>query len=88
MGDSVPKITTGSISKVKGKEKQVVYFVHLNGSPEPSLVVKGELPEMGPKGSNNIETSIKWSSKLMKNVNNEAVNTKKMSENSRNSKRR
>jgi hypothetical protein len=61
-------ITPGSITQMGGLSKRPVYFLNLNGSPNPSIVVKGDTA--------GADVSIKWGSKLMKNVNNDQVNTK------------
>ncbi|MGE5570340.1 MAG: hypothetical protein ACM3S5_14990 [Rhodospirillales bacterium] len=57
-----------------GLNRRPVYFLTLQPSTTPNLVVKGET--RGAAGSP--EVSIHWSSKLMKNVNNKLVNTKIM----------
>jgi hypothetical protein len=67
-------ITPGSITGITGLMRQTVFFLNLNNSPAPTLVVKGE-PWFRHQG---LEVSIKWSSKLMKSVNNQLVNTKIM----------
>jgi len=63
-------ITPGSITAMAGLDTRPVYFVCLNGAAQPTLVVKGD--------TGGADVSIKWGSKLMKNVNNELVNTKIM----------
>jgi hypothetical protein len=83
MSGSVPMITTGSISEVTGLTRRPVYFLKLNNSPTPNLVVKGEKAFVGmEKDSPGIveqaNISIKWGSKLMKNVQHRMVNTKLM----------
>ena len=70
MAGTVPVITPGSITAMTGLTKRPVYFLSLNGSPTPNLVVKGDAA--------GADVSIKWGSKLMKNVNDDQVNTKIM----------
>ncbi len=61
-----------------GLSSRPVYFLRLNGASDPNVVVKGE-PATAPFATTDeVKTSIKWGSKLMKNVNNESVNTKIM----------
>lgn len=72
MSGTVPNITPNSITGMSANESRPVYFLHMGGSPQPTLTVKGE-----PKKDDG-EISIKWSSKLMKNVNDPQVNTKIM----------
>jgi hypothetical protein len=72
MANTVPTITPGSITRIKGQEAHPVYFVNLNHSMTPNLVVKGERAQGLQEGA----TSIKWGSKIMKNVNNSLVDTK------------
>jgi hypothetical protein len=74
---SVPEITAGSITEMTALDRRPVYFLKVHPSSIKNVVVKGEgggtiaLPADAP-------LSIKWSSKLMKHVNNERVNTKIM----------
>jgi hypothetical protein len=72
MSGTVPNITPNSITGMSANEQRPVYFLHMGGSAQPTLTVKGE-----PKKDDG-EISIKWSSKLMKNVNDQQVNTKIM----------
>ena len=76
MANSVPVIQ-GNFSVDRGMDDHPVYFLTVNGT---QLVVKGEA-----KGSTGYDRSdqdtalsIKWGSKLMKNVNDRLVNTKIM----------
>lgn len=71
--NTVPIITPALITGMSGNDQRPVYFVHLGGSATPTLTVKGEAKK------DDGEISIKWSSKLMKNVNDQQVNTKVMS---------
>lgn len=77
MAGTVPAIPPRSITQIIGLPARPVFFVHLNNSVNPSLVIKGE-----PKAGAGIlsdadrEISVAWSSKIMKNVNNDQVNTK------------
>jgi hypothetical protein len=77
MAGTVPTITPGSITAIRGLAKRPVYFLNLNGAAQPNLVVKGE-DALVHISDADAEISIKWTSKLMKNVNNTAVNTKIM----------
>ena len=72
MSGTVPMITPNSITGMSANEQRPVYFLHMNNSAQPTLTVKGE-----PRKDDG-EISIKWSSKLMKNVNDPQVNTKIM----------
>jgi hypothetical protein len=72
MAGTVPIITPGSITGLSGKQDRPVFFVKLNGSATPNLVIKGDAVKP------HSEVSIKWGSKLMKNVQNSLVNTKIM----------
>mgnify|MGYP005810676607 CR=1 FL=1 len=76
--NSVLPIQQGSITGITGLEKRPVYFLRLNGAAQPNLVVKGDARNGSHPGITDAEAlvSIKWSSKLMKNVNNTLVNTK------------
>lgn len=78
---TVPTITPGSITGMSGLTSRPVYFLRLNGSTTPNLVVKGDKPVMSNSVESDIDSSIKWGSKLMKNVNNTSVNTKIMTPN-------
>ncbi|HEX3877489.1 MAG TPA: hypothetical protein VHW24_10915 [Bryobacteraceae bacterium] len=69
---SVQPIVAGSITKITGLKERPVYFLTLNNAPKPSVVVKGDAEK--PDSA----VSIAWGSKLMKNVQNEWVNTKIM----------
>jgi len=70
-------ITPNSITGISGLGKRPVYFLKLNGSPTPNLVVKGEVDTQS-MSSKDLEISISWASKLMKNVQNSQVNSKLM----------
>ena len=72
MSGTVPNITPNSITEMSANEQRPVYFLHMNNSAQPTLTVKGEAKK------DDGEISIKWSSKLMKNVNDQQVNTKIM----------
>lgn len=78
--NTVPMITPGSITGISGLTKRPVFFLKLNGSAQHNLVVKGEAGTGAHPGmtDQNVEISVKWGSKLMKNVNNDLVNTKIM----------
>lgn len=80
MSNSVPTLTPHSILGMTGKVERPVYFLTLAGSAVPNLVVKGEAGTNNHPGMSDAEAtiSVKWSSKLMKNVNNPLVNTKIM----------
>jgi hypothetical protein len=80
MSGTVPIIAAASITGITGLSKRPVYFLKLNGSPAPNLVVKGDAATGFHPGMTDAdaEVSIKWGSKLMKNVNNSLVNTKIM----------
>jgi hypothetical protein len=85
MAGTVPIITAGSISGMTGLKNRPVYFLKLNNSPTPNLVVKGEQgTDKNQKLNNEIKVSIQWGSKLMKNVQNNLVNTKIMDPNEAN----
>lgn len=73
--NTVPTITPGSITGMTGNDQRPVYFLKMGAGAQPTLTVKAE--QKKPDG----EISIKWSSKLMKNVNDSQVNTKIMSAN-------
>lgn len=70
---TVPDIAPGLITGMTGNDQRPVYFLKMRGSAQPTLTVKGEQKKADG------EISIKWSSKLMKNVNDQQVNTKIMS---------
>lgn len=83
MSGTVPMITPGSISGMTGLKDRPVYFLRLNNSPTPNLVVKGEksfaaMEQDAPGIVKQANISIKWGSKLMKNVQHRMVNTKLM----------
>lgn len=81
MAGSVPEITTGSIVAMSGLDKRPVFFLTLRGSQKPNLVVKGEATaKLAQMSDADVQTSVKWGSKMMKNVNNAQVNTKIMTQ--------
>ena len=73
--NTVPMITPNSITEIEGLENRPVFFLKLNGSPTPSLVVKAERAEHDDEDA---KVSIVWGSKLMKNVQSSLVNMKIM----------
>ncbi|MFT5435148.1 MAG: hypothetical protein ACI9OJ_005865 [Myxococcota bacterium] len=77
MANSVPRIVQGGFSVDRGLDDHPVYFLTVGGVP---IVVKGEAK--GSVGHERTDQeaaiSIKWGSKLMKNVNDRLVNTKLM----------
>jgi len=77
MTNTVPTIAPGSFTVDKGLADHPVYFLTVRGM---KVVVKGEAK--GSTGHDRTDqdtaTSIKWGSKLMKNVNDSQVNTKIM----------
>ncbi len=77
MANSVPKIVSGGFSVDKGLDDHPVYFLTVGLG---KLVVKGEAKgSVGhDRSDQDAATSIKWGSKLMKNVNDQLVNTKIM----------
>lgn len=77
MANSVPTLGPGTVSGVTGLTTRPVYFLKLNGGPQPTVVVKGENALAGLSDAD-AEISIRWSSKMMKNINNDQVNTKVM----------
>ena len=79
--NTVPTITPGSITGMNGLDTRPVYFLRLNGSTTPNLVVKCDREAVDPALQPDVDTSIKWGSKLMKNVNATSVNTKIMTPN-------
>ncbi|MGC2661157.1 MAG: hypothetical protein WA324_24650 [Bryobacteraceae bacterium] len=72
MAGTVPTLTPGSITGISGLKDRPVFFLNLNGSTTANLVVKGDVAKPDS------EISIKWGSKLMKNVQNRLVNVKIM----------
>lgn len=76
---TLPTIGFSSITGMTALSERPVYFLNLNHSPTPNLVVKGDAPGK-TSGNEDVTTSIKWGSKLMKNVNNRLVNTKVMTD--------
>lgn len=70
--NTVPTITPGSITGIGGLTSRPVYFLKMNGANNASLVVKGE------SNIAHAPTSVTWGAKLMKNVNDDRVNTKVM----------
>lgn len=79
--NTVLPITAGSITSMTGLTKRPVFFLRMNGAAQPNLVVKGESLTTGAMNEDEVMVSIKWGSKLMKNVNNSQVNTKIMTAN-------
>lgn len=77
MTNSVPKIVAGGFSVDKGLDDHPVYFLTVGGA---KLVVKGEAKGSvgNARSDDDTATSIKWGSKMMKNVNDKFVNTKIM----------
>ncbi len=75
---TLPPITAGSITGINGLKDRPVYFLKLNNAPTPNLVVKGDAPGKTDGAAADAAVSIKWGSKLMKNVNNASVNVKIM----------
>jgi hypothetical protein len=75
---SVPMITAGSIAAMTGLADRPVYFVTMQGQTTPSLVVKGESAGLDKTSDQDVLISVAWSSKLMRNVQNDMVNTKIM----------
>jgi len=73
MAGTVPHITPGSITGMAGKSNRPVFFVRMHNAATPNIVIKGDALKT------NSDVSIKWSSKLMKNVQNNLVNSKIMS---------
>ncbi len=78
MAGSVPTITPNSITGITGLSHKPIYFVKLNGSPTATLVIKGE--NMLRENNDDALVSISWTSKLMKNVNSNQVNSKVMTQ--------
>jgi len=79
MSGTVFTITSNpsNITSMTCLEERPVFFLKLHGSMDVNLVVKGEGDGASPLDAHAPE-SIKWGSKLMKNVNNTSVNTKMM----------
>lgn len=75
MSGSVPKITSANLTVNNGLDDHPVYFVTVGAT---QLVIKGEAKEGQNRTADDAAQSIKWGSKIMKNVNNSAVNTKIM----------
>ena len=76
MAGTVPQVVPGSITALKKIDGRPVYKVTLHAAATPSLVIKAENLIQGGATRSASEVSIKWSSKLMKNVNDKQVNTK------------
>lgn len=78
--NTVPMITPGSITGIQGLTKRPVFFLKIGPVLTPNLVVKGEAAAGSlPFATDDEATvSVKWGSKLMKNVNNTSVNSKIM----------
>ena len=78
--NTVPNITPGSITGIQGLSKRPVFFLKIGPVLTPNLVVKGEAAGGSlPFATDDEATvSVKWGSKLMKNVNNPSVNSKIM----------
>jgi hypothetical protein len=77
--NTVPLIVPGSITGMAGLTDRPVFFLKLNNSLTPNLVVKGEATGNTAQSTDDEKSiSVKWGSKLMKNVNNALVNTKIM----------
>lgn len=73
--NTVPMITPNLIQAISGLENRPVFFLTFANSRVPNLVVKGD----ALRGSvRDVQASVKWSSKLMKNINNRLVNSKPM----------
>jgi len=72
---SVPTLAPLSITGMATtKDSRLVFFLQLNQNSKTTVVVKGESNTLKQRADT--EASIKWGSKIMKNVNNELVNTK------------
>ncbi|MBS1616067.1 MAG: hypothetical protein JST06_08130 [Bacteroidetes bacterium] len=76
MAGTVPILLANSITGITGLGHKPIYFVKLNGSPNATLVIKGE--NVMQQDNDDALVSISWTSKLMKNVNNNQVNSKVM----------
>src|SRR3954447_1990672 len=75
--NTVPMITPGSITDIEGLGTRPVYFLKLHNAMTRNMVVKGEADAQS-MSSKDLEISISWASKLMKNVQNSQVNSKLM----------
>ncbi len=74
MAGTVPEITARALVIERGLEVKPIYFAKVGGV---SIVIKGESTfGMTQLSDSDRGISIKWTSKLMKNVNNKLVNTK------------
>ncbi len=69
--NSVAPITPNSITGLAHLDQRPVFFIKLNNQLQPSLVIKGETGI-----GQDVELSVKWGSKFMKNINDNRVNTK------------
>ena len=69
----VAEVKKGSITKISGLEKRPVYFLHLKGDPNPTVVVKGE-----SRTGQDFEDALCWGTKIMRNVNDKSVRVKVM----------
>ena len=69
----VRPILPRTITRVTGLSERPVFFVTLNNEPQAALVVKGE-NKVGDEVD--VKASVRWASKMMKNVNNPLVNSK------------
>lgn len=76
MAGTVPILTPNSITGITGLGHKPIYFVKLNGSPNATIVIKGE--NRLQQDNDDAVVSISWTSKLMKNVNHQQVNSKIM----------
>jgi hypothetical protein len=70
---AVRPILPRTITQVTGLRERPVFFVTLNNEAQPALVVKGE-NKVGDDAD--VKASVRWASKMMKNVNNPLVNSK------------
>lgn len=70
---SVPTFDANAITGMTGLKDKPVFFLKLNHSPTPTVVVKGDSSNAAA------EVAIQWGSKLMKNVQNGLTNTKILS---------
>jgi len=70
----VRPILPRTITRVTGLNQRPVFFVTLNNEPQPALVVKGE--NNPANNTDDVKASVRWASKMMKNVNNPLVNSK------------
>lgn len=76
MAGTVPILLPNSITGITGLGHKPIYFVKLNGAPNATVVIKGE--NRMQQDNDDAVVSISWTSKLMKNVNNQQVNSKIM----------